>query len=60
MTFADVAAAIQAATTVSAVGRMPQDYKQYLIVTTSEAHSADDIANIVVCARAARRATWRR
>jgi len=48
MTFADVAAAIQAATTVSAVGRMPQDYKQYLIVTTSEAHSADDIANIVI------------
>src|SRR5262249_19307138 len=48
MTFADVAAAIQAATTVSAVGRMPQDYKQYLIVTTSEAHSAGDIANIVI------------
>ena len=39
----------------SAVGRMPQDYRQYLIVTTSEAHSADDIANIVVGARPARR-----
>lgn len=48
MTFADVATAIQSATTVSAVGRMPQDYKQYLIVTTSEAHSTDDIANIVI------------
>jgi CzcA family heavy metal efflux pump len=48
MTYEDLASAIQASTTVSAVGRMPQDYKQYLIVTTSEAHSAEDIANIVV------------
>jgi CzcA family heavy metal efflux pump len=48
MTYADLAAAIQAATTVSAVGRLPQDYRQYLIVTTTEAHSVDDIANIVV------------
>src|SRR5205814_596358 len=48
LTFADLATAIQASTSVTAVGRMPQDYRQYLIVTTSEAHSADDIANIVV------------
>src|SRR6476646_4700901 len=48
MTYADLAAAIQASTGVSAVGRMPQDYRQYLIVTTTEAHSPDDIANIVV------------
>jgi CzcA family heavy metal efflux pump len=48
LTFADLATAIQASTSVSAVGRMPQDYRQYLIVTTSEAHSAGDIANIVV------------
>ena len=48
MTYADLAAAIQASTGVNAVGRMPQDYRQYLIVTTSEAHSADDIAKIVV------------
>ncbi len=48
MTYQDLAAAIQAATTVNAVGRMPEHYKQYLIVTTSEAHSVDDIANIVV------------
>jgi multidrug efflux pump subunit AcrB len=48
MTFGDLAAAIQAATTVSAVGRMPRDYRQYLIVTTTEAHSADDVANIVI------------
>lgn len=48
MTYADLAAAIQSATTVSAVGRMPKDYRQYLIVTTTEAHSADDIGNVVV------------
>ncbi|HKW41532.1 MAG TPA: efflux RND transporter permease subunit [Gemmatimonadales bacterium] len=48
MTFDDLAAAIRAATTVTAVGRMPSDYKQYLMVSATEAHSADDIANIVV------------
>lgn len=48
MTYEDLAAAIQASTTVDAVGRMPEDYKQYLIVTTTEAHSAQDVANIVV------------
>jgi len=48
MTFADLAAAIQASTTVDAVGRMPKDYRQYLIVTAGEAHSTEDIANIVV------------
>ena len=48
MTFTDLANAIQSATTVSAVGRLPQDYRQYLIVTANEAHSADDISNIVV------------
>ncbi|HEY9228933.1 MAG TPA: efflux RND transporter permease subunit, partial [Gemmatimonadaceae bacterium] len=36
------------ATTVSAVGRMPENYRQYLIVTTTEAHSADDVANVVI------------
>jgi multidrug efflux pump subunit AcrB len=48
MTYADLAQAILASTTVSAVGRMPENYKQYLIVTTTEAHSADDVANVVV------------
>ena len=48
MTYANLAQAIQAATGVTAVGRMPQDYRQYLIVTTTEAHSASDIANIIV------------
>jgi CzcA family heavy metal efflux pump len=48
MTYADLATAIQSATTVNAVGRMPENYRQYLIVTTTEAHSAEDIAAIVV------------
>jgi CzcA family heavy metal efflux pump len=48
MTYEDLAQAIQASTTVSAVGRMPENYRQYLIVTTTEAHSADDVADIVI------------
>src|SRR2546422_5323175 len=48
MTFDDLAAAIRDATTVSAVGRMPSDYRQYLMVSATEAHSADDIADVVV------------
>ena len=48
MTYDELAGAIKQATTVSAVGRMPSNYKQFLIVTTNEAHSTDDIADIVV------------
>ena len=48
LTFDDVANAIRQATTVAAVGRMPENYKQYLIVSAGEAHSIDDIANVVV------------
>jgi CzcA family heavy metal efflux pump len=48
MTYDDLANAIKQATTVAAVGRMPANYKQYLIVSAQEAHSSDDIANIVV------------
>ncbi|HEX2716138.1 MAG TPA: efflux RND transporter permease subunit [Gemmatimonadaceae bacterium] len=48
MVYDDVASAIRQATTVNAVGRMPASYKQYLIVTTSEATTVDDIANVVV------------
>ncbi|HET9012762.1 MAG TPA: efflux RND transporter permease subunit, partial [Gemmatimonadaceae bacterium] len=48
LTFDDVATAIRQATTVTAVGRMPENYKQYLIVSAGEAHSIDDIANVVV------------
>ena len=48
MTFDELAAAIQEATSVAAVGRVPSSYKQYLIVSATEAHAADDIASIVV------------
>jgi len=48
MTFDDVATAIRQATTVAAVGRMPENYRQYLIVSAGEAHSIEDIANVVV------------
>src|SRR6476646_10619938 len=48
LTYEDLATAIRSATDVNAVGRMPANYKQYLIVTTSEAHSADDIGNVIV------------
>jgi CzcA family heavy metal efflux pump len=48
LTFEDVATAIRQATTVTAVGRMPENYKQYLIVSAGEAHSIEDIGNVVV------------
>jgi CzcA family heavy metal efflux pump len=48
LTFEDVADAIRQATNVMAVGRMPENYKQYLIVSAGEAHSLEDIANVVV------------
>ncbi len=48
MTYEDLATAIKQSTTVDAVGRVPSNYKQFLIVTTNEAHSTDDIAAVVV------------
>ncbi len=48
LTYDDLANAIKAATGVNAVGRVAQDYKQYLIVSAQEAHTPDDIANVVV------------
>jgi CzcA family heavy metal efflux pump len=48
LTFGDFADAIKAATEVAAVGRMPENYKQYLIVTSNEPHAVSDIADIVV------------
>ncbi|MFL5561474.1 MAG: efflux RND transporter permease subunit [Gemmatimonadaceae bacterium] len=48
LTYDDLATAIRTATDVNAVGRMPANYKQYLIVTTSEARSADDIGKVIV------------
>jgi CzcA family heavy metal efflux pump len=48
ITYTDLAEAIRRAVTVQAVGRVAQDYRQYLIVTDQEAHSADDIARVVL------------
>jgi CzcA family heavy metal efflux pump len=48
MTYADLADAIRRASTVQAVGRVAQDYRQYLIVTDQEAHSLGDIAAVVI------------
>jgi CzcA family heavy metal efflux pump len=48
LTYEDLASAIRNATGVSAVGRISQDYKQYLIVSAQEAHTPEDIAAVVV------------
>ena len=48
MTYDDLANTIRSSSNVSAVGRVPSNYRQYLVVTTTEARSADDVANIVV------------
>ena len=48
LTYADLADAIRAGITPEAVGRMAKDYKQYLLVTDLEAHTADDVAQVVV------------
>ena len=48
LSYDDVANSIRLSTTVSAVGRVAQDYKQYLLVTAQEATTAEDIANVVV------------
>ncbi len=48
MTYEGLADTIRQATAVSAVGRMPQNYKQYLIVTATEAHAPEDIGAIVI------------
>ena len=48
LSYDDIANAIRISTTVSAVGRVAQDYKQYLVVTAQEATTAEDIGNVVV------------
>src|SRR5439155_1360497 len=48
LTYADLADAIRRAVTVQAVGRVAQDYRQYLIVTDQEAHDPEDIGAVVL------------
>ena len=48
LSYDDVATAIRTSTSAAAVGRVAQDYKQYLVVTAQEATTAEDIGNVVV------------
>jgi CzcA family heavy metal efflux pump len=48
LTYDDLATAIRTAIEPQAVGRAARDYRQYLIVTDAEAHSVDDVANVVL------------
>lgn len=48
MTYDDLATVIRNSSSVTAVGRVPANYKQYLVVTTSEARSTEDVMNIVI------------
>ncbi len=48
LTYDDLAKAIRENITVTAVGRVAQDYKQYLVVSAQEAHSAEDVANVLI------------
>jgi len=48
LTYEALADAIRQSTTVSAVGRMPASYRQYLIVTTTEARAAEDVASVMI------------
>jgi multidrug efflux pump subunit AcrB len=48
MTYDDLSEAIRRAVTVTAVGRVTRDYRQYLLLTDVEAHSLADVADAVV------------
>src|SRR5204862_4122232 len=48
LSYSDLADAIRRAVMVQAVGRVAQDYRQYLIVTDQEAHAIGDIGNVAV------------
>ena len=48
LTYDDLANAIKQSTTVAAVGRLPENYRQYLIVTAQEAHSAEEIGDVAL------------
>jgi len=48
LSYDGLAAAIRQSTGVSAVGRVARNYKQYLIVTQTEARAPDDIATVSI------------
>lgn len=46
--YGDLASAIEQGLGVAAVGRVDENYKQYLVVSDLEAHSVRDVSNVVV------------
>ena len=48
LSYDDLAAAIKASTSAAAVGRVAQDYKQYLVVTAQEATTPEAIGEVMV------------
>jgi CzcA family heavy metal efflux pump len=48
LSYTDLADAIRTGIQPAAVGRETLDYQQYLVVTDLEAHTADDVADVVV------------
>ncbi len=48
LSYQDLADAIGKTISVQAVGRVAKDYRQYLVVTDQEAHTADDIASVAL------------
>jgi CzcA family heavy metal efflux pump len=50
LSYDDFAAAIRQAVAVNAIGRVHQDYQQWLVVTANDPHGIEDIENVVVTA----------
>lgn len=48
LTYDEIAADIRAGIAVDAVGRVARDYKEYLVVSSQEARSVEDIGNVVL------------
>ena len=48
LTYDELAADIRAGIAVDAVGRVARDYKEYLVVSAQEAHSVEDVGNVVL------------
>jgi CzcA family heavy metal efflux pump len=51
LTLEQVADALKATNQVVSVGRLPKDYRQYLVLTTAELTSIDDVKKVVVAFR---------
>lgn len=51
LTIDQVAEALRATNVVTAVGRLPKDYLQYLVLSTAELTSLEDVRTVVVAFR---------